>query len=292
MATPSWNLTNQDCNAFDGGWSNNTDGGSLSTTTEDGRSVYKFDSTGANHAYAVHTSLSSFTEGTFEAVFKKGTNNIFGRWGYFDLYVRDSSRYSYKIGCYHLDESTYPYGLCMCGDTMLRQWVDIKADNSSDDWHTARIVINSSHEAWFWFDNQFICKLAHSGSVATDYTNNTMGVAASGGQDPNEQAIWFVDHLRASSTKAVADNHGLIKIEGSGGINCRVASLGSGGSGMPIDPVNPADPIRLKLAERYQSDIVYGLPLVSTGADHPSVVRVNDGSIKAIQRIPESGDLT
>jgi len=286
--TPTWDLTDQDCDAFDGNWTQNNVGtGTVATATEDTRTVYKFVCPWdvGNNPYAVNLSLSAWTECTAEFVFKIGN----GPWDYdgnarISLYMRDQDRYEYSARIQWFDSKTYPYIRLGSGDTSLRQWIDI----TSNDWHTVRVVIDSSHNLWGWVDGQYIGKLAYSGDVSVGLSANTIGLAAYSSSVNDSDFIVYVDSVKMSSSKAEPDYHGLVNIQGSGNVNCRIASLGSGGAGMPIDPVNPADKVRIHLDRYTSGGISYALPLVDTTDDYASKVRVYDGSsVKAVQKMPD-----
>jgi hypothetical protein len=286
MATPTWNLTDQDCDAFDGGWTANNDGGLIALATEDSRTVYKYTADVDGAPYAVKTDLTAWTQCTAEIAFKIDATPV-SEHGSLTLYLRDNSKYGYSMGFWSLSSVTYPYIRCCGGDTILRHWIDV----TSSDWHTGRIVVNSSHNAWFWLDNQFICSLAYSGSVHTNYTNNTIGVLA--GTVPSGTKISYVDHIRMSSSKSEADDPGIFEVEGvTAAVNTRVASLGSGGTGMPDSPNNPSDKIRYHLERNIAGGVPYTIPLVATTDTYASEARVYDGSsTKSMQRVPVAADL-
>lgn len=290
MPDPSWNQTDQDCNAFDLNWSAHVNGSAtLITTTYDGRSVYKYDCPqpgSSNNAYAVNTSLSAWTECTAEVVFRMdGTD---GNHIVLQFYLRDSTPHEYNANLYFDTQWTaHPY-IWMAAPLLgvdLQQWIDIDENG----WHTLRVVINSSRKMWVWVDGIYLGSITHDGTVASGYTVNTIGVHAYGPQrtPPPSNRVLYVDHIRMSTSKVEPDYHGLVNVQGYP-INTRMASLGPGNMGGLTD-VNPADALRYMRTGRPRGDVKYGLPLVSTGDDLASKVRVYlGGSVKAFQKMPVS----
>src|SRR3989339_811961 len=139
MPNPSWNQTDQDCDAFDLNWSAHVNGSAtLITTTFDGRSVYKYDCPqpgSSNNAYAVNTSLSAWTECTAEVVFRiDGTD---GNHIVLQFYLRDSTPHEYNANLYFDTQWTaHPY-IWMTAPILgvdLQQWIDIDENG----WHTLR----------------------------------------------------------------------------------------------------------------------------------------------------------
>lgn len=284
MPNPTWDLTNQDCDAFDNGWTKGGSGTySVTTTTEDGRSVYYFTAAAGsgNYGYAVNTNLANWNECTAEWVFKV---NPFGCSDYAgsSCYLRDKDKYAYSVFIYHHNNVALPYVKILCGDSSIRVRIDI----TSSDWHTLRVVVNSSHSMWTWIDGQFLAKLSYSGSTGT-YSANTIGFQCWYAAVSGTNYAW-VDHIRMSSSKSQPDNHGLIKVQGASsyGVNCRVRSDSSSEGGYTF---NGPDKISIKFPVRYRNDVVYTLPLVDTTDAYASNVRVYNGSsVKAIQRLPDS----
>ena len=287
MPTPTWDLTDQDCDAFDLNWAKTEFGtATITLVNYDGRNCYKFTSPqdgSLNYAYANNTALTDWTQCSAEFVFRQDSMS-YGGYYKIAMYLRDKDKYPYGIYLYH--DTTYTsniYVMMRAGDTYLRQWVDV----SSSEWHTARLVISSSYILWAFLDGQFLGKLVLSGGPATGYSANTIGCQAYGVLVPpgsGTREIW-VDHIRMSSSKSEPDYCGIAKIQGAS-INTRYYSVGNEGL---MSYANPADSIRYTLENRPVGTATYAFPVVDTTDSLASKIRVKTSAgIKALQKYPTS----
>jgi hypothetical protein len=279
---PTWDLTDQDCDALDGGWSSSVVGsGTVSVVTEEGRSCYKLVNPGnaGDEARVTNTNVPWTTALTYEVVFKindlanagtTGLDTEFYAVNNSDMMVSswrgiNSSYYTYPVGYVtDIGEAHYAIG-----------WIDI-----STSWHTFRMVVSNGY-ATLWYDGYLFC--ANVGPmVSPSYSiAKWMGVYVPiGAAHVGSSRIVYIDHIRASSTAEAPTVVAPINIEGQD-IVSRIAQRTLTNWIVP-------SPVRFKKTNcKYATELVYEIPLVATTDTNASKVRIYDGStVKALMKLP------
>lgn len=277
----TWDLTDQDCDAFDGGWSNNDVGnGTVTLVTEDGRSAWKFYTPGpsGDYAYVNNTSLSWNSNCTIEVVFKI-ESDVSDTFFDMSVYARDSDRHHLDLRMNYDSDWPYPYGgirsYSGAAYITIRSFVDI----STSSWHTARVVVKDDYVT-AWVDGYLIySNYGPSDTALTGFTPDTLGIVIHGG---NEGAkTFYIDDVKMSSEVEAPSVAAPLKINGEN-IVSRIYQPTSRSGFVSQSPLR-----YLKGNCTYQSTIIHQIPLVATADTNASSVRVYDGSdTKALMKLP------
>jgi hypothetical protein len=272
MATPSWDLADQDCDAFDADFNKVADGdGDIYLDTYDSRSVYRCYTGGTGLPYVSKTNLPNWTECTAEIVFRFESTNL--AYPISQFYLRDQNSWEYTVYFYkYTGYGNVPYiAAYVIGATYA--YLSMWADATASEWHTVRIVV-ASGVMHVWFDGQYNGPLTHVGTARPSYTPNTIGVSMNYTNNTGARNF-YVDHIRMSSTKAEPDYHNLITIQGIQ-VNTRIIRG------------NPAgDCLCWRRTTGPAGALNYTLPVVATTDSLASAARIQLSSgEKAIQKMP------
>jgi len=272
MPDPTWDLTDQDCDAWDLGWSGTAVApGTVSLVTEDGRSCYKLYTTGADTPYVVNTSLIWDSNITTEMVIK-----IISTANFISIYGRDSSRYQSGFRSY-ISALYGNYGRISINSPsseLMRGFIDIDSE-----WHTYRLVVKDDYFT-VWVDRKlFYFNFGPIDTVNTESSANTVG--AQTGVTGGAEASIYIDSIKISSTPKEPDATYPLKIHNQT-IVSHIAQ-----TGVFIDGGNATE-YTLAEALRYNKNgTTYGFPLVATNNSQASAVRIYNGSVvKALMKLP------
>jgi hypothetical protein len=288
MPTPTWDLTNQDCDALDGGWSSAVTGsGTVSLVIEDGRSCYKMYCPGSatSEARVTNPSISWTTALTYEIVYKLADVNHMGFVSGLEFWGANNSDYFFS-SWREFNTAINPYPVVKInkyGGTEISGYYD----GSSSSWHTARIVWNNGYVT-IWIDGFLIHDRYNVGTTTAYSTPHQLGIyliCLTGHADANITV--YIDNIKASSTAAEPDVVTPIKIQGQN-IVSRIAQ--KGGAGWVAQ-----SPLRYQKTNcKFSNNLIYEIPLVDggdadgVGADSlASYVRIYDGTdVKALMKLP------
>lgn len=292
MATPTWDLTDQDCNAFDGNWTNNDSGDGTTTAniTKDSRITYRIEGN-TGQPFFGNPSLSAWTSGTFEIVFKADgvQSNTTG----FALFLRDNSIRQWQI--------FYIWAADQVGSTPLRmiilqagvsspnlfyQWFDETRSGESG-WITLRAVIATDGGLHVWINGQYLGTAAYSSGTTSGA--NTMGIQIFSGGAQHD--IWF-DSLKGSTDDQEPDAISIPFRYPSSTLNTRPANPTSVMEGATWSATSPNNQDKVRYNHKNSlsglTNLSFALPLVASGAGDLSKVSIYDGStVKRLQSLPQ-----
>jgi len=288
LATPSafaiaWDITDQDCDAFDLDWVAGVAGGGTATAvTEDGRSCYKLYNPGVDggdEAYAYNTSVSWDSDCTIEIVFKIDDDIDDAVWD-FSIYTRDDNEYYSSIRFnYNTTDFSFPYAAIRSYSdsayVTIRSFVDI----STATWHTLRMIVDSDYVT-AWVDGFLIDAGWGPSDTATGGSVSTIGMQSISSSTSVGRTI-YIDSVKMSSSVEVPAVVTPWKIEGQDIVtriyqDAEVAGWVSQ-SAMRFEKPNCT----------FQDKIIHQIPIVVTTDDNASAIRIYDGAAtKALMKLP------
>jgi hypothetical protein len=300
--TPTWNLTNQDCDALDGGWSSSLIGGTFDLVTEDGRSCYKLTCPYAQATYPpplettkesrVKMTTAGFTtDFTYEIVFKMNDINIAGCEADVEFYAVNNS--DAVISAWHCFNSKqydgYPH--VRIQDFLAANNIRGYIDAGFTAWHTMRMVVKNGY-ATVWYDGLLLYTGLGAITAPSYSLSKEIGVYVTGDArpygtpdysatgHPGVTRVLYIDSIKASSTAAEPDVIAPIKIQGQNVVS-RIAQ--KGGTGWIAQ-----SPLRYQKTNcKYSTELTYEIPLVTTADTNASKIRIYTGSdTKSLMKLP------
>jgi len=295
MPDPTWNLIDQDCDAFDDSWTNHACGGTGTVTlvTEDSRSCYKLYTPGGVGNYAMlcnhDASIALNGDYTFQFVYKHATNAHYSGAGYthFQWNWRESTRYSSYWSW--IDTSTWAGYLATLyyedspgsGPHFCDTWGDI----TTSMWNTVRIVRKSDY-LYLWING--ICLWVKAGPVATGYSF-TPWMWFVIHNDLVTPITMYIDDIKLSSTAKHPDTVHPMKFRNDDGTNIDIVSCIAYASSTKPEYKTRFYKTNLNITATAGIEYIrrWGFPLVATTHEWASPIRINDnGTIKSLTKNP------
>jgi len=274
----TWDITDQDCDTFDGNWANTTVGTAISSLgTEDGRTVYNLTAGlyPGNYTYVNNIACTWTSNITIEVVAKRGmTNNTYP----LSMYFRDSARKQGVFANGMFPGAEFPFNRLGRWNGSVYFYKRGYSDVSNADFHTYRIVVKDDNIT-AWVDGLLFYHGLGPIETMTGFTANTIGIQC------NEGTI-YIDHIRASSTPEEPTTICPLKINGED-IVSHIAQVGDFG-GYGVENCTKVDALRYRKTNcSFADNLTYGIPLVKTTDAQASKVRVYNGTeILALMKAP------
>ena len=281
----TWDLTDQDCDAFDLDWAKTENGNATITVeTEDGRSCWKFYTPGVNaddYGICTNSNVVWDSDCTIEVVFKID-QDIDDAHKEFSVYTRDTNRLESAV-LFNFDSADYDFPSARMGVWHDAAWEVMESyiDISTTTWHTLRIVIDDDYMS-AWVDGYLIyADLGPNNTpVGAGYTPDLLGFIMYSSQI-SVAKTFFVDSVKMSSETVVPAVVTPLNIYGE---NIVVQIAQDENFAGWVD----ASPLRFyKTGCTYQDGIIHQIPLLAIGTDWASGVRVYTGAeTKALMKLP------